>query len=122
MEIILPHLIKLCANTKKLTANKADVTITVIMANVSYNISLMKLIASTCDDKNVQPRKFATGWLKTLVGRFRESKGIFEKGEGLSLFEKCLKKGLSDGNPDVRKGMRPTYWAFERLWPERSEG
>lgn len=120
-EIVLPHLVKLCASTKKIAAAKADATINIVIAHISYSIFLMKLIWSACDDKNVQPRKFATGWLKTLVGKHRENKAVFEKGEGLSLFEKCLKKGLADSNPDVRKLMRPTYWAFIRLWPERSE-
>ncbi|KAL8782938.1 MAG: hypothetical protein Q9213_004994 [Squamulea squamosa] len=121
-EIVFPHLLKLCASTKKIGADKANDTITIIISNVSYNIYLMKLIWSACDDKNVQPRKFATGWLKTLVGRHRENKHVFEKGDGLTLFEKCLKKGLADSNPDVRQFMRPTYWAFIRLWPERSAG
>ncbi|KAL8872699.1 MAG: hypothetical protein Q9174_001717 [Haloplaca sp. 1 TL-2023] len=119
-EIVLPHLVKLCASTKKIAAAKADATVNIVIAHVSYSIFLMKLICSACEDKNVQPRKFATGWLKTLVGKHRENKVVFEKGEGLSLFEKCLKKGLADSNPDVRKLMRPTYWAFIRLWPERS--
>ncbi|KAL8807718.1 MAG: hypothetical protein Q9182_000529 [Xanthomendoza sp. 2 TL-2023] len=120
-EIVLPHLMKLCAATKKIAADKANESITLIITNVSYNIYLMKLIWSACEDKNVQPRKFATGWLKTLVGKHREHKHVFEKGDGLLLFEKCLKKGLSDSNPDVRQSMRPTYWAFIRLWPERSD-
>ncbi|KAL8818799.1 MAG: hypothetical protein Q9223_002640 [Gallowayella weberi] len=120
-EIVLPHLMKLCAATKKIAADKANESITLIITSVSYNIYLMKLIWSACEDKNVQPRKFATGWLKTLVGKYREHKHVFERGDGLVLFEKCLKKGLSDSNPDVRQSMRPTYWAFIRLWPERSD-
>ncbi|KAL8688844.1 MAG: hypothetical protein Q9218_005346 [Villophora microphyllina] len=120
-EIVLPHLVKLCASTKKIAATKADATVNIVIACISYNIFLMKLIWAACEDKNVQPRKAATGWLKTLVAKHRDNKAVFEKGEGLPLFEKCLKKGLSDGNPDVRKSMRPTYWAFIRLWPERSE-
>ncbi|KAL8718330.1 MAG: hypothetical protein Q9181_008217, partial [Wetmoreana brouardii] len=99
-EIVLPHLVKLCASTKKIAAAKADATVNIIIAHISYNIFLMKLIWSACEDKNVQPRKYATGWLKTLVGKHRENKAVFEKGEGLQLFEKCLKKGLADSNPD----------------------
>ncbi|KAI4264245.1 MAG: hypothetical protein L6R42_000642 [Xanthoria sp. 1 TBL-2021] len=120
-EFVLPHLMKLCASTKKIGADKANETTTILIANISYNIHLMKLILSACEDKNVQPRKFATGWLKTLIGKHREHKHVFEKGDGLAVFEKCLKKGLADSNPDVRQSMRPTYWAFIRLWPERSE-
>lgn len=121
LEIVLPHLVKLCASTKKIGASKAETTVNVIIENVPYNLYLMKQIWSACDDKNVQPRKSATIWLKTLIGKHRGNKGVFEKGEGLSLFEKCLKKGLADSNPDVRKSMRSPYWAFIRLWPERSE-
>ncbi|KAI4238344.1 MAG: hypothetical protein LQ349_001152 [Xanthoria aureola] len=120
-EFVLPHLIKLCASTKKIGADKANETTAILITNISYNIHLLKLILSACEDKNVQPRKFATGWLKTLIGKHREHKHVFEKGDGLAVFEKCLKKGLSDSNPDVRQSMRPTYWAFIRLWPERSE-
>ena len=120
-EFVLPHLIKLCASTKKIGADKANETTGILITNISYNIHLLKLILSACEDKNVQPRKFATGWLKTLIGKHREHKHVFEKGDGLAVFEKCLKKGLSDSNPDVRQSMRPTYWAFIRLWPERSE-
>lgn len=118
-EIVLPHLVKLCASTKKIAAAKAEATVTIVITCISYNIFLMKLIWAACEDKNVQPRKAATGWLKTLVAKHRDNKAVFEKGEGLSLFEKCLKKGLADSNPDVRKAMRATYWAFIRLWPER---
>ncbi|KAL8640066.1 MAG: hypothetical protein Q9228_002976 [Teloschistes exilis] len=120
-EIVLPHLVKLCASTKKIAAAKAEATVIIVITCISYNIFLMKLIWAACEDKNVQPRKAATGWLKTLVAKHRDNKAVFEKGEGLSLFEKCLKKGLADSNPDVRKAMRPTYWAFIRLWPERVE-
>lgn len=122
LESIFPHLIKLCAATKKISANKAESTADAIVSNGSYNIYLLRQIFSACDDKNAQPRKAATLWLKTLIGKHRFNKRAFERGEGLALFEKCLKKGLSDSNPDVRKSMRAAYWAFVRLWPERSEG
>jgi hypothetical protein len=29
---------------------------------------------------------------------------------------------LADRDPKVRESMRPTFWAFARLWSERSEG
>lgn len=121
-EIAFPHLVKLCASTKKISATKAESTVNGIIEVVPYNVYLMKQIWSACEDKNVQPRKSATLWLKTIIGKHRINKAVFEKGEGLSLFEKCLKKGLSDSNPEVRKSMRAAYWAFIRLWPERSEG
>ncbi|KAI4193203.1 MAG: hypothetical protein LQ346_003982 [Caloplaca aetnensis] len=121
LEMIFPHLVKLCASTKKIAVSKAESAINTIIANVSYQPYLMRQISLACEDKNTQPRLAATQWLKTLVGRHRLNKAVFEKGEGLALFENCLKKGLADSNADVRKSMRAAYWAFIRLWPERSE-
>lgn len=121
-EITVPHLVKLCGSTKKITASKAEETVNTILANAPYSVYMLRQIWCACEDKNVQPRKAATLWLKTLIGRHRANKRIFEKGDGLAWFERCLKKGLSDSNADVRKSMRAAYWAFIRLWPERSEG
>ncbi|KAI4288326.1 MAG: hypothetical protein L6R35_002404 [Caloplaca aegaea] len=121
MESVFPHLVKLCASTKKIAASKAEQTANTIISHSPYHLYFMKEIWSACQDKNVQPRKSAALWLKTFVSRHRQHKASFEKGEGLPLFEQCLKKGLSDGNADVRKSMRPAYWAFIRLWPQRSE-
>ncbi|KAL8961062.1 MAG: hypothetical protein Q9193_002323 [Seirophora villosa] len=121
MESVFPHLVKLCASTKKIAATKAEKTANTVISHSSYNTYFLREIWSACQDKNVQPRKSAALWLQTFVSKHRQSKTSFEKGEGVSLFEQCLKKGLSDGNADVRKSMRPAYWAFIRLWPKRSE-
>ncbi|KAL9011989.1 MAG: hypothetical protein Q9173_003205 [Seirophora scorigena] len=121
MESVFPHLVKLCASTKKIAASKAEKTANNVIFHSSYNTYFLREIWSACQDKNVQPRKSAALWLQTFVSKHRQHKTSFEKGEGVSLFEQCLKKGLSDGNADVRKSMRPAYWAFIRLWPKRSE-
>ncbi|KAI4180902.1 MAG: hypothetical protein LQ348_005128 [Seirophora lacunosa] len=121
MESVFPHLVKLCASTKKIAATKAEKTANTVIFHSSYNTYFLREIWSACQDKNVQPRKSAALWLQTFVSKHRQNKTSFEKGEGVSLFEQCLKKGLSDGNADVRKSMRPAYWAFIRLWPKRSE-
>ncbi|KAL9059195.1 MAG: hypothetical protein Q9206_001608 [Seirophora lacunosa] len=123
---LVPGIIKainslLCASTKKIAATKAEKTANTVIFHSSYNTYFLREIWSACQDKNVQPRKSAALWLQTFVSKHRQNKTSFEKGEGVSLFEQCLKKGLSDGNADVRKSMRPAYWAFIRLWPKRSE-
>ncbi|KAL8895662.1 MAG: hypothetical protein Q9192_003504 [Flavoplaca navasiana] len=120
-DFVLPPLIKLSANTKKITADKANETVTILITNISYNINLMRLMLTACEDKNTPPRLFATGWLKTLIHKHRDHKHVFEKGEGITIFEKCLKKTLADKDKSVRESVRPTYWAFIRLWPERAE-
>ena len=121
VEILLQNLIKLCASTKNISAVNGNATITVILANVSYTVRIMQHVWAACQDKNVQPRKFATGWLMTLISKHRRTKSVFDHGGGLDLVEKCLKKGLNDSNPGVRESMRSTYWAFARVWPDRSE-
>ena len=121
VEILLQNLVKLCASTKKITAAKGNDTVTTIMTHVSYNVRLLQHIHSACQDKNVQPRSHACGWLKVIINRHAHHKSTIEYAGGLDLVEKCLKAGLVDRDPNVRESMRPTYWAFARRWPEKSE-
>lgn len=121
VDIILQSLVKLCANTKKITASNADVTVNAIVTNVTYSARLAHHIWLACQDKNVQPRSFATGWIKTILHRHRHHKNILEHAGSLELIEKCLKAGLADRDLKVRESMRVTLWAFARLWPDRSE-
>ena len=121
IEILLPNLIKLCANTKKISASNGNVTVDAILANVSYNIRLLQHIWNATQDKNVQPRTFAAGWLKTIITRHGQRKSVLEHAGGFDLMEKCIKAGLADRDKKVRESMRPTYWAFARICPEKSE-
>jgi CLIP-associating protein 1/2 len=121
VEILLPNLIKLCANTKKISASNGNITVDTILANVSYNIRLVQHIWNACQDKNVQPRTLATGWLKTIITKYGQRKSVLEHGGGLDLIEKCIKAGLTDRDKKVRESMRPTYWAFARICSEKSE-
>ena len=121
VEILLQNLIKLCAITKKITVAKANETVAAIMANVSYHVRIVQHIHAACQDKNVQPRNFASGWLKTIIIKHGHHKSVLEHGGGVDLIEKCLKLGLADRDTNVRDAMRPTYWAFARRWPERAE-
>ncbi len=121
VEILLQSLVKLCANTKKITAANGDTTVNAVLANVTYNVRVAHHIWLACQDKNVQPRSYATGWLKTILDKYRHHKSALEHAGSLELIEKCLKAGLADRDLKVRASMRPTYWAFARLYPERSE-
>lgn len=121
VEILLQNLIRLCASTKKIAAAKGNDTVTTIMAHVSYNARLIQHIHAACQDKNVQPRTHACGWLKVIISKHGHHKNAIEYAGGLELVEKCLKAGLIDRDPNVRESMRPTYWAFARRWPEKSE-
>jgi len=121
VEILLQNLIKLCGGTKKISSQQGNVTVDIIIGRVSYNIRIMQHIWLACQDKNVQPRTYATGWLKTLLKKEQHHKNHLEHTGGLDLIEKCIKKGLADPNPGVRENMRSTYWAFALMWPAKAD-
>lgn len=121
VEILLQSLIKLCGGTKKISAQNGNVTVDSIIGNVSYHIRLLHHLWNASQDKNVQPRLFATGWLKTLIIKHGRQKSAIEHSGGLELIEKSIKKGLTDANPGVRESMRGTYWTFAKVWPEKAE-
>lgn len=121
VEILLQNLIKLCGGTKKISSQQANATVDIIVGKVSYTVRIMQHIWLACQDKNVQPRTYATGWLKTLINKEAHHKSHVEHTGGLELIEKCVKKGLADANPGVRENMRSTYWTFARVWPAKAE-
>lgn len=121
VEILLQNLIKLCGGTKKISSQQGNATVDIIISKVSYNLRIMQHIWLACQDKNVQPRTYATGWLKTLLKKESHHKSHIEHTGGLELIEKCLKKGLADANPGVRENMRSTFWAFAQIWPAKAD-
>ena len=121
VEILLQNLIKLCGGTKNIAAQNGNTTVNTILAHVSYNVRLMQHVWLACQDKNVRPRSFAPEWLKTIISKHGHHKSILEHSNGLELIDKCIKRGLTDANPNVRESMRPTYWTFWRFWPDRAE-
>lgn len=121
VEILLQNLIKLCGGTKKIASQQGNVTVDIIVSKVTYSTRIMQHIWGACQDKNVQPRTYATGWLKTVLKKEAHHKSHIEHTGGLELVEKCIKKGLADANPAVRENMRSTYWAFSPMWPSKAE-
>ncbi|KAK0641526.1 clasp N terminal-domain-containing protein [Cercophora newfieldiana] len=121
VELLMQCFIKLSAATKKIASQQANVTVDAIIGRVTYNARIMQHVWGACQDKNVQPRLYATGWLKTLLNKEAHHKSHVEHSGGLDVVEKCLKKGLADPNPGVREKMRSTYWTFAGIWPQRAE-
>ena len=121
VEILMQTLIKLSAGTKKIASQQANVTVDIIISRVTYNSRLMQHLWGACQDKNVQPRTYAPGWLQTILKKEAHHKSHLEHTGGVDVFEKCIKKGLADPNPGVREKMRQTYWAFWGLWPTRAD-
>lgn len=119
-EIFLQNFIKVCAATKNIAAQNGNATVDAIFSSVSYSLRLLQHVSFATQDKNVQPRTFASGWLKTLLNKHAGHKALIEHSGGVDVAEQCLKKGLADANPKVREGTRSAYWVFARLWPERA--
>lgn len=120
LEILMQNAVKLCSATKNISAQNGQATVDALLSNATYNVRLVQHIWFAAQDKNVQPRTFASGWLQTIMKRQAHSKAAFEHSGGLELAEKIIKKGLSDATPKVREQMRGTFWAFHATWPDRA--
>ncbi|KAF1992443.1 hypothetical protein K402DRAFT_366641 [Aulographum hederae CBS 113979] len=118
-EIPLQSFIKMTAATKTIASQNGNATVEAMMSNLSYSARLMQHVWASIQDKNVQTRTYAAGWLKILIKKHPKSQ--FDHAGGLELLDKCIKKGLADANPKVREGTRATYWTFARSWPEKAE-
>lgn len=121
VELLLQALIKLSAGTKKISSQLADATVDCVIARVTYTPRIMQHITGACQDKNVQPRTYATGWLKTLIHKEQGHKNHVEHTGGAEMMEKAIRKSLGDANPGVREKMRSTYWTFQAVWPARAD-
>ncbi|SPJ70768.1 related to STU1 - mitotic spindle protein [Fusarium torulosum] len=121
VELLMQCFVKLAAGTKKISSQLANVTVDILLSNVSYTPRLMQHIWMACQDKNVAPRTYATGWLKTILKKEAQHKAHLEHTGGVDLIEKCIKKGLVDANPAVRERTRSTFWTFWGLWPTKAD-
>lgn len=121
VELLMQTLLKLSASTKKIASQLANTTIDIILSRATFTNRLLQHVSFASQDKNVQPRLYATGWLKTLLIKEEQHKAHIEHMGGLELIEKAIKKGLADANPGVREKMRATYWLFAKIWPARAE-
>lgn len=121
VEIMMQNLIKLCSALKKISAQSGNLTVDAVIGNVTFNIRLLQHVHWASQDKNVQVRLFAAGWLRTLINRQSHHKSTVEHGGGLDLIEKSIKKGLGDANPGVREATRGTFWTFFTVWQDRAE-
>ncbi|OAX81560.1 hypothetical protein ACJ72_04094 [Emergomyces africanus] len=122
VEVLMQNMIKVCGSLKKITAQNGNLTVDAILGNVSYTSRIVQHLWLACQDKNVQPRLFVTGWIQTIIIKHGVHKGLIEHSGGVDILEKCIRRGLGDANPGVRENMRSTFWTFARLWADRAEG
>ncbi|KAJ5147234.1 Protein stu1 [Penicillium atrosanguineum] len=105
---------------KVIAAQNGNATVEAVLGNATYSIRIMQHVHWACQDKNVQVRLFAAGWLRMLIIRQAHQKSTIEHGGGLDLIEKSIKKGLGDANPGAREGFRSTFWTFYGVWPSQA--
>ncbi|KAG6001507.1 suppressor of tub2 mutation [Claviceps maximensis] len=121
VELLMQTLVKLSAGTKKISSQMANATVQCIISRVTYNQRLMQHIWGASQDKNVQPRTYATEWLKIVLRKEAGHKSHVEHTGGVDLMEKIIRKGLTDANPGVREKTRSAYWSFWGVWPGRAD-
>ncbi|PTB70779.1 ARM repeat-containing protein [Trichoderma citrinoviride] len=121
VELLMQTFMKLSANTKKISSQMANTAIDVIISKVTYTPRIMQHIWGAVQDKNVQPRTYAAGWLITILKKEAHHKNHIEHTGGVDLIEKCIKKALGDANPTVREKMRACYWRYWTIWPARAD-
>ncbi|KUI54979.1 Protein stu-1 [Cytospora mali] len=121
VELLMQTCVKLSAATKKIASLQGNACVDAIIGRVTYTNRIMQHVAGACADKNVQPRLYATAWLKTLLNKEAHHKNHIEHSGGLDLIEKSIKRGLNDPNPGVREKMRGTFWTFYGIWPARAD-
>ena len=121
VDILLSNMVRLCANTKKIASQLGNRVAATILTHVSYHLKLLQHIYQACQDKNVQPRSYAAGWIQAILEvHAADHKAQIENGGGLDVLVKCIKRGLADPNPGVRESMRNTYWKFALIWPDHA--
>ncbi|EPS36579.1 hypothetical protein H072_9833 [Dactylellina haptotyla CBS 200.50] len=121
VDFILPSMIKLCGGTKKITAEAGNVGCAIIFTKMTYHhLRTPNYIVGACNDKNIQPRLYASGWLRALFEAHAHEKSVLEHGDGLKTLESGLKKILIDSNPGVREGARAAFWTLHGIWPDRA--
>lgn len=120
-EMMMQNFIKISANTKQIAANNGNATIEIMLQHMSYNRRLLEHTWLAFQEKNVQTRSFASGWLSLIIKRHAGHKAQIEHSGGLELAEKCINRGLGDANPKVREGTRAAFWAFHAVWRNHAE-
>lgn len=121
VEIILQTFVRMCISTKKIAAQNGDSSVSCILAFVSFNARVAQHIFNATQDKNVNPRLYASGWLRIVLTRYGHQKSAIEHNNALDLVTKAITAGLNDRDLNVRSHMRPAYWTFARLWSDKSE-
>ncbi|RIB13548.1 clasp N terminal-domain-containing protein [Gigaspora rosea] len=120
-ENLLVNLIKMTSSAKKIVAQAAANSANALLKHASYHARLVTQIWHAMEEKNMQIRSFAIGFVKTVIQSHCDRKDAMERTGGAESLEKCVRKGLTDANSKVRETCRDVFWTFYEVWPERGE-
>ncbi|CAG8554968.1 2273_t:CDS:10 [Acaulospora morrowiae] len=118
---ILADLIRMVSSTKKLVSQAAANTANDLLQRASYHHRLITQLWHAMEDKNIQVRSYAIGFVKTVIISHGDRRDVMERSGGAETLEKCVKKGLTDASPKVRETCREVFWAFYEIFPDRGE-
>lgn len=122
IDTIFPQILKLTGQMKKITSNKAHVTICALLTSASFSTKLISHVTAATTEKNAQPRAFAAVWYRIIIASHSQThKSAFQNHGGLEQLEKGILKLLADATPAVKENSRVTYWSFAHFWPMEGE-
>ncbi|KAL6453369.1 STU1 Protein STU1 [Candida maltosa Xu316] len=122
-ENIFPTLIKLCASTKSIASNNANMTVSALYANLPYTQRMIQRIMTASEERNHQPRSYSLIWLHVMLLRIGMDQSYIGNHEVVFIesANKVLMKLLKDANPNVRQVAKECYWCYTRVYPNCAE-
>ncbi|KAL8793782.1 MAG: hypothetical protein Q9195_003612 [Heterodermia aff. obscurata] len=90
-----------------------------LISCVTFSTRISQHLLNATQDKNVQPRLYASEWLMIVLTRYGRQRTPLD--QNLDNLTKSISNGLNDRNEGVREAMRPTFWAYARLWNDKSK-
>ncbi|KAL4934580.1 uncharacterized protein BDV17DRAFT_249603 [Aspergillus undulatus] len=117
MDLIMPHAIKLCSTKKKITSENGNLTVIILLQNVTCNSRILQHVQSAASDSNTSLRLYSAGWFAVIINGQERHKTT---PEGVAEIAQCIKKGVSDAKDDIRAAYRSTFWDFYRFWPDKA--
>ncbi|GME82976.1 unnamed protein product [Ambrosiozyma monospora] len=120
VEIFLLALMKLCGARKTMSHQNANCGVIGLILHTNFNSRVMGQIISASQEKNTQPRAYASTWLHIILLKYKDHKHTLEN--ALDNIVKLITRGLADATPTVRESMRKTFWCFFEIFPDQANG
>lgn len=107
--------------TKKIVASGSQHSAGELLTHLSFRHHFLYLVSQGFLEKNQSIRVFMCDHLNTILTVHGSKKHQLESHDGLANIENCLKKGLTDPNPEARSKSRDAFFKFEMIWKENAD-